>query len=103
MSDTVILTGVIDLDPAKRDAFIAAAVTCMTATRAEEGNELYAFSADVEDPGRFYINEQWASQAVIDVHMATPHLAAFMGSMGEFGVTGVSLVQWNGGAPTKLM
>jgi quinol monooxygenase YgiN len=103
MSDTVIVTGTIDLDPAKRDAFIAAAAACMSATRAEDGNEAYAFSADVEDAGRFYVIEQWASQAAIDTHMAAPHLAEFMGAMGGFGVTGVSLTQWNGGSPTKLM
>lgn len=103
MSDTIIVTGVIDLDPAKRDEFIAAAVACMTATREEDGNERYAFSADVEDAGRFHVVEQWASQADIDTHMATPHLATFMGAMGDFGVTGVTLTAWTGATPNKLM
>ena len=103
MSDTIIVTGTIDLDPAKRDVFIEAAVACMAATRAEDGNEAYVFSADVENPGRFYVTEHWANQAAVDVHMATPHLAAFMGTMGAAGVTGASLTQWTGGEPTKLM
>jgi quinol monooxygenase YgiN len=103
MSDTIIVTGTIDLDPAKRDTFIEAAVACMAATRAEDGNEAYSFSADVENPGRFYVTEQWASQAAIDTHMATDHLAAFMGTMGAAGVTGASLTQWNGAEAKKLM
>jgi quinol monooxygenase YgiN len=100
---TIILTGTFDLDPAKRDDFIAAANDCMTATRAEDGNEAYAFTADLNDAGRFYVVEQWASQEVLDVHMAAPHLAAFMGAMGGFGITGVSLTQWNGATGSKLM
>jgi quinol monooxygenase YgiN len=100
---TIIVTGTIDLDPAKRDAFIAAANECMTATRAEDGNEAYAFSADLEDQGRFYVTELWATQEAMDTHMATPHLAAFMGAMGGAGVTGASLTKWDGATPSKLM
>jgi quinol monooxygenase YgiN len=100
---TIIVTGTIDLDPAKRADFIAAAEACMTATRAEDGNEGYIFSADLTDQGRFYVTEQWASQEVMDTHMASPHLATFMGAMGGFGVTGASLTKWDGATPSKLM
>ena len=100
---TIIVTGTIDLDPAKRDDFITAANDCMAATRAEEGNESYAFSADLGDQGRFFVTELWASQEAMDTHMASPHLAAFMGAMGGFGVTAASLTQWNGATGSKLM
>jgi quinol monooxygenase YgiN len=100
---TIIVTGTIDLDPSKRDGFIAAANECMRETRAEEGNEAYAFSADLDDPGRFYVTELWASQGAMDTHMAITHLAAFMGAMGGFGVTGASLTKWDGATPTTLM
>ncbi len=103
MSDTIIVTGVIDLDPAKHDDAIAAMTACMEATRAEDGCEHYAFSADLADPGRFHVSEQWASQAAMDAHMATPHLAALMGQMGELGVTGASLTKWDGATSSKLM
>jgi quinol monooxygenase YgiN len=100
---TIIVTGIIDLDPAKRDDFIAAARDVMAATRAEDGNEGYAFSADLEDAGRFYVAEHWASQEAMDTHMATAHLAAFMGSMGGVGITAASLTKWDGATPSKLM
>ena len=100
---SIIVTGVIDLDPANRDAAIEAFKACMAATRAEAGNEAYVFSADVEEPGRFHVTEQWADQASIDTHMATPHLAALMGQMGPLGVTGASLTQWDGATGKKLM
>ncbi len=75
----------------------------MAATRAEDGCESYVFSADLGDAGKFYVAEQWASQEVMDIHMATAHLAAFMGAMGGFGVTGASLTKWDGATPSKLM
>ena len=103
MPDSIIITGVIDLDPAKRDAAITAMSACMDATLAEEGCERYTFSADLADTGRFYVSEQWASQAAMDGHNASPHLAAFLGQMGDFGVTGASLTKWEGATPSKLM
>lgn len=103
MSDTILVTGVIDLDPAKRDDAIAAVTECMEATHAEDGCEHYAFSADLSDPGRFYVSEQWASKAAMDAHSASPHLAALLGKMGALGVTAASLTSWAGAEPTKMM
>jgi quinol monooxygenase YgiN len=99
----IIVTGSFDLDPAKRDAAIEVFTACMVATRTEEGNDGYTFSADLEDAGRFHLVEHWASQQAIDAHMASPHLAELMGAMGALGVTGVSLTQWNGATGQKLM
>jgi quinol monooxygenase YgiN len=103
MSDSIIITGVIDFDPAKRDEAVAAVTECMEATRAEEGCEHYAFSGDYTDPGRMYVSEQWASKAAMDAHSASPHLAALMGKMGSIGVTSASLTSWEGATPSKLM
>jgi quinol monooxygenase YgiN len=100
---SIIVTGTIDFDPAKRDEAIAAVTACMEATRAEDGCEHYAFSGDLADPGRMYVSEQWASQEAMDTHMATPHLAALMGAMGSLGVTAASLTKWEGATPSKLM
>jgi quinol monooxygenase YgiN len=100
---SIIVTGTIDFDPAKRDEAIAAVTACMEATRQEEGCEHYAFSGDFADPGRMYVSEQWASQEAMDTHMATPHLAALMGAMGSLGVTGASLTKWEGATASKLM
>jgi quinol monooxygenase YgiN len=103
MSDPILVTGNMQLDPANRDAFIAAASELMEATRAEDGCEHYAFSADLTDPGAFHISERWASQAAMDSHMASPHMAAFMGKIGGFGITGASLTKWEGASGSPLM
>ena len=97
------MTGTIDLDPGNRDAAIEAFNEVMAATRAEDGCEHYVFSADLTDPGRFYVSEQWASEEAMASHTASAHLAAFMGKMGGFGVTAASLTKWTGAASEKLM
>ena len=102
MADTILVTGTMDIDPAKRDEFLAAIDELMAATRPEDGCEAYSFSADVADEGRFYISEQWRDQAAVDAHNATPHLAKFMGSIGDFGLKGATLTMWHGAEPTKL-
>lgn len=98
----VLVTGVIDVDPARRDDFIALAQRCMAPTRDEPGCERYVFSADIDDPGRFHVSEQWASPEAVDEHMKSPHLAEFMGSLGGI-VTGASLTRWDGASGSKLM
>lgn len=103
MSDTIILTGYLKVDPAKHDEAVAAVLECMKATRAEDGNEAYTFAADLEEPGLFHISEQWSSGAALDAHMASPHMAAFMTAMAGCGVAGGSITRWDGATPTKFM
>ena len=103
MSGTIIVTGFLQVDPAKHDVAVAAAVEVMKATRAEDGNEGYTFSADLEQAGLFHIAEQWASDEALDAHMATPHMATFMATIGTLGLAGGGVTRWDGGTPSKLM
>jgi quinol monooxygenase YgiN len=99
----ILVTGTIDIDPARRDGFIAACQTLMEATHQEAGCEHYSFAADLADPGRFHIYERWSSEPEMDAHTASAHLATFMGSVGEFGPRGASLTKWEGSTASKLM
>ena len=98
----ILLTGTIDVDPAQRDTFIAAAQAVHAATRAEAGCEHYSFSADIDDPGRFHLSERWADQAALDAHMATPHMAEFMGSLAGVVKAG-DITKWTGATGEKFM
>jgi quinol monooxygenase YgiN len=100
---SILVTGHFDLDPANREQAISTFSESMAATRQEDGCEAYTFSADLDDPGRFHVSEQWASQEAMDAHMAGPALAALMGAMGSLGVTGASLTKWDGATGSKLM
>ena len=45
-------------------------------TRAEEGCLNYDLHRDLEDPGCFCFHENWESQAHLDRHLKTDHIAA---------------------------
>ncbi len=54
-----------------RDALTA----LVTPTRAEAGCVSYALSQSAADPSTFVTEEVWTSQADLDAHMQTPHIA----------------------------
>jgi quinol monooxygenase YgiN len=97
-----IVTGYIDVDPEQRDAFVAAVGKVVSATRAEAGCEQYVFSADLDDASRFHVTEHWTDDDAMASHMASPHMAAFLGSIGGI-VRGASLTKWAGATGEKLM
>ena len=101
MSEPILVSGIIDFDPAKRDEAIAAVTTLMVATRAEEGCVEYAFTGDLNDPGRLWLWEHWESAEANAVHAAAPHLAEFLTAAGGLGITRATLTRWTGatGAP----
>ena len=46
-------------------------------SRKEPGVLVYELHFDPEDPGKFMFYEKFASQAALDLHLATPHLTRF--------------------------
>ena len=90
----LVIAGTIRIDPAKRDAAAAAALEIMRATHEEPGNLAYAFSSDLGDAGLIHIFEKWESQAALDFHFKTPHMAAFQKKMGGFGVKEMKLEKY---------
>ncbi|RFB79196.1 putative quinol monooxygenase [Methylovirgula sp. 4M-Z18] len=62
---------------AKRDALIAAARTCIGATRQEPGCGLYDMHESVTEPGTFRFVEHWQDRAAVDAHLSSPHIKAF--------------------------
>jgi quinol monooxygenase YgiN len=65
----VIVSGVFELKPTDRDAFLAGRADAMARSRAEEGCLEYVFAADPIDSARVVLYERWASQAALDAHM----------------------------------
>jgi quinol monooxygenase YgiN len=82
----VVIAGTITLDPANREAAVSAATEMMAATRKEPGCHSYTMSADLADSGRFHIFEEWESQAALEAHFATPHMASFQAAVGGLGI-----------------
>ncbi len=83
----LVIGGRIRLDPAKREAAIAAATEMMEATRQETGCVSYVFSADFADPGLFHLFEEWETAENLAAHGQTEHMATFQAKMADFGIT----------------
>lgn len=99
----IIVSGTVSLDPANTDTFLAALKPLVDATRAEDGNVSYGFYADPFETGTYRIFEEWENQAAVDAHMEADHMSAFMGQMGDFGVTSIDLHSYQGSDKTKFM
>lgn len=69
----LVIAGRIHLDPARRDATVAAAKEMMQQTRKEGGCISYTFSADLADDGLFHVFEERRSQEALD---GIPHRIA---------------------------
>jgi len=59
------------------DAFVAAARTCVAASRAEPGVLHYELWREQQGETRFVFNELYADQAAVDAHMTSDHFKAF--------------------------
>jgi hypothetical protein len=70
----LIIAGTFEVDPARRDEFLAGKEAGMRESRAEAGCLHYVLSADPLEPGRVYLYERWESKD----HLA-PHLARLGG------------------------
>jgi len=55
----VVVAGTITFDPARHQAMIAAARRVEERTRAEDGCISYEFFADLTEPGRLHLFEEW--------------------------------------------
>ena len=68
----------IQLTAESAPAYAEAAKSVVAATRGEAGCEWYGIAVDVTDPCVVWVSEQWASQAHLDAHLKTSHVAAFL-------------------------
>jgi quinol monooxygenase YgiN len=74
----LVVAGRISVKPERREDAIRLALEMAAATREEEGCLSYRFYGDLEDPGVFFIFEEWRDAAALAVHFETPHMARFM-------------------------
>lgn len=98
----IVVTGHMNIQSAKRDEAITAMKAVMEATRAESGNVEYTFAADVSNPDRFVLVEQWQDQEAMDHHMATDHLATFLQASADLVGGDVSVVRHDVSESSKL-
>lgn len=99
----IVVSGTITIDPDKRDRAAELTGELTAETRKESGNISYAYYVALADPASVRVFEEWESQAAIDEHMASPHMAAFLGAAGDLGISAVDINQYEVTSKTKIM
>lgn len=87
----IIVTVEVDVEAGAADRVRDAIAAMETATRAEAGCNLYAFSVDISNPAKIRVIERWASLDDIKAHMASPHMAEFNKAMGAIRPKGLDI------------
>ena len=72
----LIITGVVKIDPARRDEAIAAGIAVMREVRKQPGCISYVVSADLEDPNVLHLFQEWQSAETHRAHLADPLVGA---------------------------
>ena len=66
----IVVLGIIEVDAADRERYLAEKAPQVAATRAEAGCLDYAFGADADDPTRVRLVERWEHMADLEAHVA---------------------------------
>jgi quinol monooxygenase YgiN len=90
----IVIAGHVTLDPNQREQAVAAAREMMSETRREKGCISYTFSADLDEPGRFRIFEEWEGDEALRAHFASPHMARFQKAVGGLGVEEMAIQRY---------
>ena len=98
----IVVAGYLTIDPAKRAEAEAAIAALVPVTQAEDGCIDYRYSADLGEPNRINILEQWESEEAMTVHMGQAHFADFMAAIGPCIGGDVEVVRHDVATSTKL-
>lgn len=79
---TLRVVATIPTDPAASDAIRAGLAELVAATREEPGCLAYEAFESTAAPGTWVTIETWKSQADLDAHMTTPHIAKAFETLG---------------------
>lgn len=88
----IVIAGTISIDPARRDACLAASVPLQQATRTDEpGCLAYVFSPDPAELGDIAVYELWSDAESLGAHFLHANYVAMRTMFGEHGITGSSV------------
>ena len=99
----LVLAGTVKVKPEKRSEAVRAALKMAKASQAEPGCRAYAFYADLEDPNTVLIFECWESDAALQAHFQSPHMAEFNAAIAGFLAALPSFDRYEVSAVNKMM
>jgi quinol monooxygenase YgiN len=98
----LIVAGTFRAPPANLAAARSIMATMITASRAEDGCQAYAYAEDMLEPGLIRVFEAWRDRAALERHFATPHIAAWRGAWPALGIGERALSSYEAADPTPV-
>jgi quinol monooxygenase YgiN len=99
----LIVAGILKIDPSKRAVLEAAFDKVREATLKEQGCLAYQAYLDRSDPGTLLLFEKWESEAALNAHFVTPHMAEFGKALGGADIISADVKRYDVSGETKLM
>ena len=99
---SLIVAGTVRVPPENLDRFRPHMTQMMAASRAEAGCHAYGYAEDVAEPGLIHVFERWESQAALDAHFQTPHMARWRSLWPSFGVSDRRLIAYEVASEREL-
>jgi quinol monooxygenase YgiN len=82
----IVISGEVDLDPAKRTEALIGAAPLIDLALAEPGCRHYAWTASPRDPGRVHVFEEWESAETLAAHLVGPAYRGMLAHLQGFGI-----------------
>lgn len=90
----IIIAGTVEIDPANREAALAAGRELEAATRRQQGCLDYVWTVDGLSASTIYVYERWESEASLAAHFAGPNYNGMRAILGSFGLKGASVAKY---------
>ncbi len=74
----IVVAGTVAINPERREEAVQVALKMVAATKLEAGCRSYDFWADLGNPNRFHVFEEWETPEALETHFDTPHMAEFL-------------------------
>ncbi len=82
----IVISAQIDLPADKREEALKTAQPFIDGALSQDGCIHYDWSADLNNPSRVNVFEEWESEEALANHFANQHYAGMLGHLGGFGI-----------------
>jgi quinol monooxygenase YgiN len=82
----ILIAAHIDVDPARREACLKTAQPYIDGALTQEGCLCYSWCADMNNPSRIEVFEEWTDEKALAGHFQDVHYAGMLAHIGSFGL-----------------
>lgn len=83
----ILIAAHIDVDPAQREECLKTGQPYIDGALTQEGCLCYSWCADLNNPARIEVFEEWTSEEALAQHFGDVHYASMRDHIGKFGLT----------------